>query len=428
MVIGLVCYALILLGLFFSSMKYSSTAVTAVFLMFSLEQWGQISSSFLIIYSSFTNICVGVIVALAFVKSFFLNRHVFKNIPLIIISVLCLYVYAFFSLQWSPAYEVGTQQWKHYLPYLAITVVIAPLLINDEKDIQKINNAFQFFGFPLLILLLFFAEWENRRLVIVAGPEPSLGNPLEIGTFSAMLFTVAVFNNITWLGKVGLPTKFLLIILSSALIVVSGSRGQLLSVILAVYVLWTFRYKVSNPVNFIFAGVSILAVTFLIFTAINYLGEGNIRWDLERISFDIAERYAGSTEVLSYWSDSIFSMLLGLGNSASYDLLGIYPHNVPAEIIAEEGLIGFFIYSIIFIKTIHASIYILRNTKVKTEKRNAGVTLIAFFLITFVLSLKQGSFLSNMYFFMFVLMVNKYSLYVKRGIYKNVRSVAYSTN
>lgn len=407
-------YIIILVGLFVGTIISPAIALTSVFLMFSLEQWGQFSSKFLLSNSSFTNISIGIIACVGFLKLFFSKKRTFYNYPDISLYIIILYLYLFTSLQWSPSSVVGFDFWLHYLPYICITVVLAPILIHDEKDVLISSTALQIFGLPLAILLLFFAEWSERRMVISSGSVLVLGNPLEIGTFSATLFVTSVFHKIKNIGKLSYVLNFILIILSAGLLVVSGSRGQFFAVIVTLYILWFYKHEIKSVPKYFLYGFFLIVISALLIYSITIFGGNNIRWEEGKVAEDIAGRFSNVIYLFPIWLESISNIVFGIGNSASYKYLGIYPHNVPAEILIEGGLISFSIYMLIFIKSIRACYNIIKLTKVNTEKRNAGIILSGYMLITFVLSLKQGSFISNMYFFMFAIMLCRYEKYLMR--------------
>ena len=93
-------------------------------------------------------------------------------------------------------------------------------------------------------------------------------------------------------------------------------------------------------------------------------------------------------------------------------LLGIYPHNVPLEVLTEEGVIGAAIFVLLIA-------YCFRRTKLSLqhrlpiEIRNIIVVFAALTLFEFLVSFKQGNLLSSHMFFMSTILlaaINRFSI------------------
>jgi len=107
-------------------------------------------------------------------------------------------------------------------------------------------------------------------------------------------------------------------------------------------------------------------------------------------------RFEVVTRLLDYWVDKgPFNWLVGLGNSSSYRIVGFYPHNVPAEVLAEEGLIGFALLAAFVFSVLFRSGKMMFSADVEIESRvNLGI-LMAIFCFEGILTLKQGSMIGN---------------------------------
>ncbi len=413
---GLFVYALIFSVLFFYAIKKPAIGITAVFLMFTLEQIGQSSTDYLLTHRALTNILIGLVVLVAFTANLVTTKRL-NLLNTMFFLVLILFSYAFLTLTWSPYYQEGIALWAQFIPYLILTIIIAPILLNNHKDILISARSLLVLGLPLFVILIFFAEWQFRQLVLYKGIDYIYGNPLEIGTFAAVSLVAASFD--TSKGFLWVCIRVAIILLSISLLVISGTRGQLFAVILAIYSLWCFRYRISNPINFIVAGLIVASFTLIISVAVSYFGEGNIRWSEDRITQDIQGRFENSLLLLEYWSSNAYSIVFGLGNSASYELLGIYPHNLFAEILGEEGIIGFLFYGLILLMNVYSFFSMISHTKPGSDERAAGVVVSGWLLISFILSMKQGNMLGNMYFFMFSILLYRYQnhLSYKRRVF-----------
>jgi hypothetical protein len=83
-----------------------------------------------------------------------------------------------------------------------------------------------------------------------------------------------------------------------------------------------------------------------------------------------------------------------LGSSSSYQILGVYPHVVPAEVLGEEGLVGFFLF-LGFLFVVHRDGYrYLRSAQIDKSNRVDLGLLLAIFSMDFIGSCKQGNLLS----------------------------------
>ena len=126
-------------------------------------------------------------------------------------------------------------------------------------------------------------------------------------------------------------------------------------------------------------------------------------------------RYENSIILIEYWLNGGISVIVGLGNSASYELIGIYPHNVLVEVFCEEGIIGGSLYLFILLSSLKAIVTCIKKTKPRSKSRNSVALVSSFFIFSFIISLKQGSLIGNYYFFLFAIILS----YFKEEIYTN---------
>ena len=170
--------------------------------------------------------------------------------------ILVLFLYAFASTQWAPRSDISLDLWASRWPYLITIVVLSPLLITQSRDIRAANIGLLVIGGVLTILLLFFVKWEYRRIVM----GHDLGNPLAVSSVAGMVILVAILADPWSQSKVWLPFKWALVGLCLALVVRSGSRGQLLGTILVSVACWPISRRLANMKQFVILG---LLVVFL---------------------------------------------------------------------------------------------------------------------------------------------------------------------
>src|SRR4029077_14036120 len=126
------------------------------------------------------------------------------------------------------------------------------------------------------------------------------------------------------------------------------------------------------------------------------------RWSEQSAQEDISGRLNNAMFLVRLAYESPETVLIGLGNSASYDprILGIYPHFVPLEVLAEEGLIGFGLYAMIIYFSLRAAFRSFRVVANVPRERLLLGGFVGLYMFTLLLSLKQGSLLGNLEFFM----------------------------
>jgi hypothetical protein len=139
-------------------------------------------------------------------------------------------------------------------------------------------------------------------------------------------------------------------------------------------------------------------------------GAHGSRWNEKYAEEDVSGRMNNAMRLVRLAYESPETVLLGLGNSASYDphILGIYPHFVPLEVLAEEGLIGFGLYAMILYLSLRAAFRSFRIIANVPRERLLLGGLVGLYMFTLLLSFKQGSLLANSEFFMLSIILARY--------------------
>src|SRR5882757_8910988 len=293
-------------------------ALAGVLCVFGLKQWGQAASPWLAAHGTFTNYAVGAIVVVALVRHMLRGECAVCNIRKSTWVVIALYGYSALSLLWTPRPDLVGDIWLHDIPYVLTFVLLAPLLIGNSADLQKPLAVTTVIGGVIVVGLIIYGKWGDRGLMVGSAS----GHEEE----SNRLAIVAA-----WLG----------------VIIRSGSRGQLIAFVLSLVVFMPLAFRLSQLRSLvpIIVGLVVMAVTAEI-AAQHFIHADDSRWDKAGAEQAAAGRLTMSLALLSKWSESPGTVIFGLGNSASFDpaIVGYYPHNVPAETLGEEGLIGFGLY------------------------------------------------------------------------------------
>jgi O-antigen ligase len=401
-------------------------AIVAVFFMFPLDQWAEISIRTYLTNPAFTNYMVAAIVFMALllnVHRSFIEKGQKFHIGLVFILSALLYFYAYISIYWSPTQYRGRSDWASTLPYIMLLGFTAPILVRSREDVLKIVKYLLVLGVPFAFLLVFYLEWSGRGFDIDGYRETI--NPLALARFGGYLVIAAAClqgASIRWNAL-----RIAGIIIGLALILKTETRGQLVAAIFCTSFIFLLSYgRVSRysliAKSLLAFGVLgglyfMLSVDSVSVFIIEILGapedsKSSTRYDVERGAEDLMVRWQLSVALLHSWLSSPLSIIIGLGNSASYSIVGFYVHNLPIEILGEEGLIGFFIYLAILVLVSYKSFRLLRETH-ESNSQDKYLWFLPFIaLFEFILTLKQGSLISNWPFFMVILLVERvYSIH-----------------
>jgi hypothetical protein len=402
--IGIATYAAIAGSLFIALWRYPAVALAGVLCMFGLEQWGQATTTYFAQHQTATNFLMGSMLVLALiVQSARKGFAIFAGYPAIGWLTLVLFVYAFISTQWAPRPDISLGLWASRWPSIVTIILLCPLLITADRDLRAANTALALIGGILAILLLFFVKWEARRIVL----NDVLGNPLAIAAMAGLVVVILILTEPFPRSVLWFPVKWGFVALALALIVRSGSRGQLLGVLLVCLLCWPISRGLRSVKQFVVLAIVIVFISVAVgWTLQEFWGEevasGKGRWNEHSAQQDVSGRLVNAMLMVNLASKSPGTFIFGLGNSAAYDhrILGIYPHFLPLEVLAEEGIFGFALYGIILFLTLRSCYKALQLSQGDSDSRMLLGGLLGMYLFTVILSLKQGSLLVNLEPFM----------------------------
>ena len=412
--IGLSAYVAIAGGLLIALWKHPGVALAGVLCMFGLEQWGQATTTFFAQHQTATNYLIGGILVLALLSQGLKGGFsLFDNYPTVGWLTLALFSYAFASTIWAPRPDLSMNIWVGRLPYVLTVIVLAPLLLKKASDIETSFKALLLMGSSLALLLLAFVSWESRMIVL----EHGRGNPLAVSEMGGLVALAAILANPWPTSKLWKVARWVIVALCLILVVRSGSRGQLLGVFAIAACCWPVGYQMKSSRQLVawilllvfLGGITIWALQEFWGKREMYYAGGN-RWSEQAMGDAMSGRFDQGLYLVSLWYKSPETILFGLGNSASFDprILGIYPHFVPLEILAEEGLIGAVIFMSILYVTARSSLRCYRRVCMISSERLVFATILGMFLFTLLLAFKQGSLLGNLDLFMFAIILAKY--------------------
>ena len=418
--LGIGVYLGIVGTLFAWCLARPSVILSMIFLLFALDQWGSALAGGLLPGDAFTNILAAGMTAFAIIILFMFGRPHRLLGGTAFWLVLALFGYAFLSTMWVTVPGKALSIWAVNFQYLVVFVLGAPLLIQDIDDLEVPLRALLLLGTPFIFCLNFMLEWGYRGF-IVNGEVVRL--PLALAQYGGYMMIVgALFG-----PKHGywVVLRIAAVVLGALLIVKTGARGQFISAVLCAAVLFGLGRSGFSPIKLI------LATAFAaVFVVIAYVGAISYmrsvpelqatagRWSFDRLTEDYGERSIRVLRIeamLDAWKDSPGTMLIGLGNSASYDPnitdctspVGCYPHNLWIEILTEEGIIGFALYMGLVLYVSVVAVRAISDESVDDEHKSALKVMFAFMIFELILSLKQGSLLGNWRFFLFAILVDR---------------------
>jgi len=416
---GVATYALFCLWLAVASWKRPGTSLAAVLCMYGLEQWAQASHPFFVQHPAFTNFLVGGILVIAIGLRIVRTGTLFEDYPRHAGLILALFAYALVSTQWSPRVDISLNAWMKFWPYVITFIVLAPLAIRDLADLRNLFLTLLFVGSLIATLLLFFAKWETRHVVLGYGLH---GNPLAVAQLAGMVGLTAIVADQLSSVRLWALVKWAILAVCVILVVRSGSRGQLLSLLFAVGLSWALTRRVLSIRSILITGFACVFLGEILKLALGtyWVYEADStesRWDEQAMRRDVLDRLHQAGILLTHWLKDPATMLLGLGNSASFDprIIGFYPHITVLEILGEEGLVGFALLLLILYRSVRSAVTSLRITQRGSAERACVAILVSMLTFTFILSCKEGSLLATPDMFMFAIILGKMELYLRRA-------------
>lgn len=379
----------------FRGLKHPGLLLGLLWSIYAFEQVAQISVPIFAQRPWLINVSITGLTAVAVLRCFFEGR--FSNYRITGAHLLAglLLILCFISYLWSISPSDTVFFLKRNLPYIFAFAVLAPLCGHDVKQIELATSTVLYFGLFILIGLA-IGPYSLRGLEIQIAGRYVEANPLAAASFGGYASICSIYylyktkSKDFWFNAIHVA----ICILGLYVIVRSGSRGQLIAVVLATAI-WlpiTAQFAVRKSIL-----TSIILIAAIGFGAIYLVGKVNsTRWrdDL------MGDATSGRIEQTAYLIEQSFEsgslhIFFGLGNSASYQVIGGYPHNVPGEVLAEEGFVGLLLFVGFLVYVTFSGIRWMTNRNLRSS---IGVTigmLLTLFTFDFGLCLKQGSLLSS---------------------------------
>ncbi len=320
--------------------------------------------------------------------------------PALLMLVLLAYCYA--TALWSLFPSITQRILDAQLPYLVIFAGLTPVLVATPEDLDDCLTSLIVSTSISLCALLLFAEWGRRGVILPFQGWES--NPLAITQAAGALLIAAIFSRT--LRSLNQSTKMLGFLTILAIVAFtflrSASRGQIVAAI-STALLFSVTRKGLRWVPMVLVGIAgIVAAGFLA----DEFARNAARWEPDQVSHDLTVARIGEAEKLvRFWSNSnLKHILLGLGHATSNDprLLGGYPHVVPAEVLAEEGLVGASLYTLTLASSAYFYVRALRWVSAREHDLIRATAALTFY--EFLLTLKQGTLLGAPSFLLLIVL------------------------
>lgn len=405
-IIGQISYFVIVFAYVFLVFWRPQVAIIAFICIFGIEQWGQLYVPITRNIGYFSNLLIlvpawiAILLQLGRAKTQLKRRSSYLRL-----FAIMLYAWAAMSLLWTPADIDAWSLWAPALPYIISGLIVIPLAVSERSAFEQNEKLLLYFGCGLLLALAFIPKWGARSIQI-EGIRDEIRLPLALGELAGYVFIVSCAHLKRNFASILI---FILVLVGSiAVTIKSGSRGPLLfSAVASLVVIYNVmrvgfiaKYGITAAIGVVFV---IVAVEFF-----NSTGAYTERWSADSMADDFGSRINSSEILLQSSFDRLGSLFFGLGNSASFssNFLGIYPHMVPLEILAEEGLLGICLWLILTIRVV--SFYQKsKHTGIVSEQRSVSI-LFGFWLFSTLLSFKQGSLITHSMPFFFAVLMERF--------------------
>jgi hypothetical protein len=133
------------------------------------------------------------------------------------------------------------------------------------------------------------------------------------------------------------------------------------------------------------------------------------RWDIFGAESDTTGRLQSASVLMSEFASSPQNWIYGFGFYAFSEMpnaLSEYTHVLSADMLGEEGFIGFTLYVSALVLTVRAGKRLIQSSSGDPFDRRAYGTLIALAIFQFILAHKQGNIMGSWMLFLLMAVIN----------------------
>ena len=292
---------------------------------------------------------------------------------------------------------------KIILPVLAIGF-FAPI---SKADTAKIVNTIIVGTLLFVFYLLAYGDLSGARASIMGSPIGSItiGRIIGMGTLGVLIKVLLTFKYNSFRTN-GLYIVLLFFLIFGVML--SGSRGPFLAVIVSAIFILVFVLNGKDRINFIVStfACAMLIVVVLYADIINLDKFSSIERLLNGVE-DLGD-HRNDTARLVLFKDALDAFIassgLGIGTGGFNTLPGVfadYPHNIFLEVAAEMGIIGFLVFILIFSYTL----FYIFNLKTKGILDVNQIIVIGLWFYTLFNACVSDDLTGNFYFWIFTALI-----------------------
>ncbi|MCA9304079.1 MAG: hypothetical protein KC996_08160, partial [Phycisphaerales bacterium] len=403
--------ALVVLGMMYLILQGILKPQWALLLVLSFLPLEQLLGSYLPLLarkSWITNVAVGLVAMFALGIEFLRGqkpmRGYFNTTWLL---VFFLYVFTAFGIFWSPIPEAGKYFLRTGFPYYMLLLVILPGLIRDLENIRRFVVPFMVIGSAIIFFILNSPRTEiyaGRLFVDLSystGSSSDRASPLTTAELGGAILIVAALFKPSRFPKPILVLRIASIFAGMGIMVLSGTRGQLLFAVALSVAFFPVAYRIKSAAQFFLTSGAVGMMCGLFYLAIKVFfvsGESNDRWSAAGLSQGMSSRMYYATTMLGEYVGNPGALLGGLGSGAFNAYVDensenfLYPHNLVIEVLTEHGLIGLGLLMGIFLTTGLAALRLFKHYREDPVYRPVLAILFALCAYVTLISLKQGSY------------------------------------
>ncbi|WP_404971980.1 O-antigen ligase family protein [Vibrio campbellii] len=356
------------------------------------------TSIFAILYRVFVVALSIIFVYLNFSVRKKVKLNLYQKTSLSLLIIFCFLVYLRLAYDFAFQELINVEGFAEKIIFFGIALILLPCLslISDDYDIEtffKYSGLFLFFSI-LISLLISFNQLSNSNITNIRFGYDRL-NPITLGTSASSLILISIALN----SKKYFTEKIIFAFFSVGFfgLVLSGSRGAILSFLVCVFVYLIFTADIKKIIIFSILTVVVLFLSLYLFSLIsseyNYierlLSTGSESDQSANIRFNM---YRGALE--QFTSNPMFGdFILERGYM-------FYPHNQTLEVMMSTGVFGLTVYLLYHVLIIFSSV-----SYIKTKFNIFYFVVFLLYIQALVGAQFSGSFLfsSNVWFFSLIL-------------------------
>lgn len=304
-----------------------------------------IMSSFLMLVTDGASAGFGkmIIVALAsFLMLPYIARAIVSGfrISWVSVSSWCLLVVLLFGLLYSSSVEFGCHKLSMWLSMGLLPCLLAPMIVRSDSDLRCFIRGIWTLGVVTVLMVVAFIlvgvtrEMDGRVYIYAEGP-------IVLGRIAGLVVLVTTFFLVAGRNRVGVLRLLNLVVMGQSifLLVSTGSRGPLVSLIIALFY-WFFslltRRGLKTRVCYAVGIITVILVPLLLWLMRNSFPSQYFSYSaFSRTHPDIRMNLIRTS--LGLYAES---PIIGLGTGTLASTSIVYPHNLLVEVLVENGPIG----------------------------------------------------------------------------------------